>query len=242
MFKFIFLLISTFCFISATTIEGTVTYGGNLVTASPVSMDADPMCGIMYGDDNKPLSEKMLLNEKKQFQNVMVWLKPVNEYTGDLVSSPATIDQIGCRYTPHVNIFTVGQEVLIKNSDETLHNVNSKSKVNESFNSAQPAGVPEIKKEFNSAEEPFYLKCDVHPWMKAWIMVSDHPYFSITDENGFYKIENVPSGNYEIVFWQERLSNLPKKYIKVSNAQSLEIKDADETTVVDYEFQKPVKK
>ena len=66
MFRFTFLLISIFCFISATTIEGTITYGGNLVTASPVSMDADPMCGIMYGDDNKPLSEKMLLNEKKQ--------------------------------------------------------------------------------------------------------------------------------------------------------------------------------
>ena len=198
MLRFTFLLILTFCLLTATTVEGTVT-NYKAITSTEVAMDADPMCGIAYGENNKPLSEKMLVNDKLQVQNVMVWLKPEAPYTGELANQPTTIDQVGCRYTPRVNIVTVGQEILIKNSDETLHNVNSKSKVNESFNSAQPAGVPEIKKEFSLAEEPFYLKCDVHPWMKAWIMVSDHPYYAITDENGFYKIErNFPKMKTEI--------------------------------------------
>ena len=78
--------------------------------------------------------------------------------------------------------------------------------------------------------------------MKAWIMVADHPFFAITDENGNFKIDNVPAGEYEIIFWQEKLSNLPKKkYVEADN--TLKIKVLDEgSTVADFEFQKPVKK
>ena len=120
--------------------------------------------------------------------------------------------------------------------------MNSQSKINASFNSAQPAGVPDIQKTFASAEQPFYIKCDVHPWMKAWIMVADHPYFAITDENGNFKIENVPAGEYEIVFWQEKLSNLPKKKYEIpSNTVSVTVTD-DGNTTADFVFQKPVKK
>jgi len=249
MFKVI-LFVSTFCLLNATTIQGTVSYAGNSKTPKTVKMDSDPICGAAH--TVPPTKQDFILNENNNFKNVIVWLKPKEEnifnYEG-LNDTPATIDQVGCRYTPHVNVVTVGQKVLIKNSDATLHNVNSKSKVNPTFNSAQPAGVPEIEKVFNSSEKPFYIKCDVHPWMKAWVMVADHPFFSITDENGFYSIENVPAGNYEIVFWQEKLSNLPsKKYEIVSNSVSITVTDSTgdepgkESQVVDFEFQKPVKK
>ena len=78
--------------------------------------------------------------------------------------------------------------------------------------------------------------------MKAWIMVADHPYFAVTDENGNFKIENVPAGEYEIVFWQEKLSNLPKKkYVAANNSLNIEVSE-DGATVADFEFQKPVKK
>jgi len=250
MLRHIIFLISTVCFVNAITIEGTVSYSGSNKTPKIVKMDADPICGLAYGEDHKPTKEDFVLNEKNQFKNVIVWLKAAGDntlsYDGALNFDSATIDQVGCRYTPHVNAFTIGQKILIKNSDETLHNVNSKSKINDSFNSAQPAGVPEIEKVFTVSEEPFYIKCDVHPWMKAWVMVSDHPFFAITDENGFYTIDNVPTGDYEIVFWQEKLSNLPsKKYEIVSNSLSIVVtNDGTESNsqVVNFEFQKPVKK
>ena len=235
MFKFMLLFLSSFFLLNATTIEGTVSYGGNSKTPKPVKMDSDPICGAAHSIP--PTKQDFILNENK-FKNVIVWLKDT-KYDGELANEPITIDQIGCRYTPHVNAVTVGQEVLITNSDATLHNVNSKSKVNDTFNSAQPAGVPAIKKEFTKPEEPFYIKCDVHPWMKAWMMVSAHPYFAVTDENGYYKIDNVPAGNYEIVFWQEKLSNLPaKKFNLPSNTLEVTV-DEEGITTADFTFDSP---
>ena len=78
--------------------------------------------------------------------------------------------------------------------------------------------------------------------MKAWVMVSGHPYFAVTDENGYYKIDNVPPGTYEVVFWQEKLSNLPKKkYVIPTNTLSVSV-EKDSAATLDFEFQKPVKK
>ena len=202
-------------------------------------MDSDPICGSSH--KIAPVKEDFILNEENKFKNVIVWLKDV-KFEGKLSNDTGTIDQVGCIYTPHVNAFTTSQKVLIKNSDKTLHNVNSQSKVNESFNSAQPAGVPDIEKTFSKAEEPFYVKCDVHPWMKAWIMVADHPYFAITDENGNFKIENVPEENMKSYFGKKNfLTYQRKKYVAVDN--TLKIKVSDEgSTVADFTFQKTCEK
>ena len=58
-------------------------------------------------------------------------------------------------------------------------------------------------KKFDNQEDPFYIKCDVHPWMKTWVVVLDHPYWGITDENGNYSIDlsGLESGEYELCFW-----------------------------------------
>ena len=58
--------------------------------------------------------------------------------------------------------------------------------------------------DFDKVEEPFVIKCDVHPWMKSYVSVFDHPYFAVTDKNGNFKIDNVPPGEYEILAWQEK--------------------------------------
>ena len=68
-----------------------------------------------------------------------------------------------------------GQELLIKNSDPTLHNIHSMPKVNKEFNFAMPKVVKERKSTFEKSEDPFYIKRDVHPWMNSWALVSDHP-------------------------------------------------------------------
>ena len=239
MFKKLLIVLSITTYIFCGSIEGTISYAGSNKKAKDLKMDSDPICGTAHSIP--PKKEDFILNEKNQFKNVIVWLKNI-DYKGELKSDSATIDQLGCIYSPHVNVFTTKQKVFIKNSDKTLHNVNSQSKINQNFNSAQPAGVPDIEKAFTSKEDPFYMKCDVHPWMKAWIMVSDHPYFAVTDENGYFKIDDIPEGTYEVGFWQEKLSNLPKKkYIIPSNSSEVVI-SKDTTTKLDFEFQKPVKK
>ena len=111
--------------------------------------------------------------------------------------------------------------------------------VNDQFNFAMPSVVKEKVTSFSSVEEPFYIKCDVHPWMKAWIMVADHPYFAITDENGYYKIDNIPEGNYEVVFWQEKLSNLPANTFNLpSNTLEITV-EGEGATTVDFTFDSP---
>ena len=238
MFKAIITLITFSMLLNAGTIKGTVSYAGSNKKPKTLKMDSDPVCGNSHSVP--PAKEDFILDENNNFKNVIVWLKDVN-YDGKLSEESALIDQIGCVYTPHVNVVTTGQKVLIKNSDKALHNVNSKSKINESFNSAQPAGVPDIEKTFNSPEDPFYIKCDVHPWMKAWVMVADHPYFAVTDANGNFEINNVPDGTYEVMFWQEKLSNLPKKkYIQVNHAKTVNV--SDNVAICDYTFPKPEKK
>tara|TARA_B100000674_G_C37367314_1_gene701414 strand:- start:179 stop:592 length:414 start_codon:yes stop_codon:yes gene_type:complete len=109
---------------------------------------------------------------------------------------------------PHVFGMMAGQELLIKNSDATLHNIHSMPNVNKEFNFAMPKVVKEKKSTFAKSEpEPFYIKCDVHPWMKTWVLVSDHPYYAVTDASGNFSIDNIPAGTYDVVCWQEKFGS-----------------------------------
>jgi len=205
MLQIICILSLCFNIIYAGTISGTVSYAGNNKTPKTLKMDSDPICGTSH--TVPPLTEGWITDENNNFKNVIVWIKNIT-YEGELKNEAAIIDQKGCIYSPHVNVVTTGQKVIIKNSDQTLHNINSQSKENPGFNEAQPAGVANIEKTFNSPENPFSMICNVHGWMQTWIMVADHPYFAITDSDGSYTIENIPAGTYEVGFWQEKLSNL----------------------------------
>ena len=109
------------------------------------------------------------------------------------------------------------------------------AKVNDQFNFAMPKVVKEKETSFSSVEEPFYIKCDVHPWMKSWVLVQDHPFFAVTDDKGNFKIDNIPPGTYEVVAWQEKFK------MSRSITKTIEIK-ADSDTVENFLFIKPEKK
>jgi hypothetical protein len=115
------------------------------------------------------------------------------------------LDQVGCRYSPHVLGVQVGQTVEIRNSDGLLHNVHGLPKVNASFNRAMPPNVTEYRHVFEQPEAPFLVKCDVHPWMGAWIEVLDHPYFAVSGGDGRFEITGLPAGTYEVEAWHEML-------------------------------------
>ena len=225
------LLVFVSTYINAGTLKGHVKYEGKAPKKKRLRMDADPVCGSSHS--GPVLSENFKVADDGSMEEALVYLKNVS-YSGGIPSEPAILDQKGCIYLPHVFGMVAGQELLIKNSDATLHNIHSMPKVNKEFNFAMPKVVKEKKATFKKSEpSPFYIKCDVHPWMKSWVLVSDHPYFAVTDEKGNFSIEGIPSGTYEVVCWQE-------KFGKRTLTAKVTIGDGD--TTKDFVFTRPKKK
>ena len=201
-FKVLITCVLLFTLADAGTLKGHVKYDGKSPKKKRLRMDADPVCGSSHS--GSVYSENFKMAQDGSMEDALIWLKNVS-YSGGVPSGPVVLDQKGCIYTPHVFGMVAGQDLMIKNSDATLHNIHSMPKVNKEFNFAMPKVVKEKKTTFSKSEpDPFYIKCDVHPWMKTWVLVSDHPYYAVTDSNGNYEISGVPAGTYEVVCWQEK--------------------------------------
>ncbi|MEC7746382.1 MAG: carboxypeptidase regulatory-like domain-containing protein [Candidatus Neomarinimicrobiota bacterium] len=218
-------------FIEAGTLKGHVKYDGKPPKKKRLRMDADPVCGAAHS--GTVYNENFKMAADGSMEEALVYIKDVS-YSKGVPSEPTILDQKGCVYEPHVFGMIAGQQLLIKNSDATLHNIHSMPKVNKEFNFAMPKVVKEKKSTFSKAEvDPFYIKCDVHPWMKTWVLVSDHPYFAVTDKEGNFSIDGVPAGTYEVVCWQEKFKTKPL---------SASVKIGDGETVQDFTFTRPKKK
>lgn len=186
-------------------IKGKVIFKGDKEKFKRQVLDTskDPNCAKAAA---KIGSEDVVLNTKTDpvtVRNVLVHLKegvPAKKY--DPPSKPAVIDQKGCQYVPHMVVLMEGQELEVRNSDDTNHNIHFLPKKNEEFNKTQPKKdmVDKVKL---TAEEPFHVKCDVHPWMGATIAVLNHPFFAVTGEDGTFEIKNVPPGKYKVEAWHE---------------------------------------
>ena len=118
--------------------------------------------------------------------------------------APPALDQRGCRFSPHVILAPVGAPVNILNNDPLTHNVHTAAFDNRPVNRAQPKELHKIEVKFR-APEKVKVKCDIHGWMSAWVVVIDHPYHAVSDEVGKFVIENVPAGTYQLEIWHETL-------------------------------------
>lgn len=185
-------------------VSGTVTYGGKVPELKPIDMGAEPGCAAKHREP--ALSEALVLGPGNTVGNVLVRVTSgLPQRSWPVPAEPVVMDQQGCRYRPHVLGIMVGQTFKILNSDGLLHNVHSLPKVNREFNMAMPASRTEAEEKFSKPEEPFKIKCDVHPWMNAYLGVFEHPYFTVTLPDGKFSIANLPAGTYEIEAWHERL-------------------------------------
>lgn len=131
---------------------------------------------------------------------------------------PAVLDQKGCQYVPYVLAIQTKQTLLVKNSDPLLHNVHATPTApgNKERNEAQLAGGPDLKFSFDAPEKFLRFKCDVHPWMFAYVCVEDHPWFALSSEDGTYVIKDVPPGKYTLEASHRKLGTL-KKEIEVTD-------------------------
>jgi len=110
------------------------------------------------------------------------------------------IEQVDCMYTPRIQGLMVGQELDIKNADDTLHNVHTFKGVETWFNQAQPKGSIVLTKRIEDTQMLTFT-CDLHPWTRAFVVVSSHPFFAISSKDGSFSIEKVPDGKYDIEAW-----------------------------------------
>jgi plastocyanin len=187
--------------IGASTITGTVTLEGTPPEARVVRMSSDPLCM----PEGPTLSEVVLVGPGNGLQNVFVYVKDgLGDRTFQAPQTPVVLDQQGCRYRPHVFGAQVGQPVVIKNSDGTLHNVHAVPKANTEFNFGQPLKGMETKRTFDKPEIMVPFRCDVHGWMSAYGGVVAHPFFAVTANDGAFEIKGLPAGTFTIETWHER--------------------------------------
>lgn len=216
---------------AAGTVTGTAKYVGKVPKLKPLSVAAEPVCAkknptvpnevLVLGDGNTMAN--IIVSVVKGLPSGKTWPTP---------KEPVVMDQVGCRYIPRALGLMVNQPFKILNSDGVLHNVHALPKVNRSFNMAMPPTRKEAMEKFTKAEGVFAIKCDVHPWMQAYVGVFDHPFFAVTGKDGKFKIADLPAGTYEIEAWHEKLGT-QKGSVTVG---------ASDTQTVNFEFAPPKRK
>lgn len=184
------------------TISGKATYI-NGDPDSEIEMDADPVCASLHGEAVH--SEKVVHDGAGNLANVFVYVKEGITGSFQPPSESHVLDQVGCQYRPHVSGMQVNQDLIIRNSDPTLHNVHAIPTVNKEFNTGQPFQGMELAHKFDQQEVMVRFKCDVHPWMSSYMGVLEHPFFSVSGADGSYSIGNLPAGDYVIEAWHEEL-------------------------------------
>jgi plastocyanin len=201
------------CSAALAQITGTVKLEGNPPVMQPIQGIAnDPNCAKLH--KNPVTEETVVVGNNGELQNVVVSIKPAagQKVPAAVPGKPAVLDQKGCVYHPHVVAVMVGQEVDVKSSDPFLHNVHGTCTENDVFNFGQMGPATKKLTPFTKPET-FKIKCDVHPWMAAWVRVLDNPFFGVTGEDGKYSIDatGLPDGDYTLIFWQERYGENEQK-------------------------------
>lgn len=152
-----------------------------------------------------PVPDGVVLSKDGKLQNAFVWVKKgLENYKGaPAPTEPIVLDQKGCLYKPHVLGARVGQKVIFLNSDPVLHNVRTVGDQNATFNEMMPTKDLRLPKTFDKEEVMVRAKCDVHPWMAAFVGVVNHPFFAVSNEAGEITMQNIPEGDYELEAWHE---------------------------------------
>jgi plastocyanin len=186
------------------TITGKVVFSGTAPKPQPISMDATPKCAQQH--PQPVLSEEVIVNGNGTLRNAFVWVKsglPEARWTPE-PQGGVTIDQVGCVYKPHVVGIRTGQPVEFTNSDPTNHNIHPMPRENAEFNMSQPPQSEKISRKFSKPEVMIPVKCNVHPWMRVWVGVVDHPFFAVTGDDGIFTLKGLPPGDYTLEVWHER--------------------------------------
>jgi hypothetical protein len=218
------------------TISGRVRLVGTPPPEKPLPLDA--MCGKLHNPAQPPTTRFYVVSPQGGLADVLVYITEVFQNGSfEIATNTPVIDQVGCQFTPHVLSVQVGQPMIVRNSDPLLHNNHFTPTVqgNPEINKAQmPRGADQIYT-WSQPEIFLRLKCDVHPWMFAYLGVVEHPFHAVTDTNGVFQFAAPPPGRYV-------LEAVPRKtHVKGGGGIQREIEvKAGETLKVDFEVTLPL--
>jgi plastocyanin len=200
---------------SGGSLKGTVVLKGAAPEPQKLPVTIDQyVCG------KEKSAEDLVRSPEGGFRNAVVWLE--NPPPAPTAAPPAAtvMDQKECVFTPRVVVVAAGGRIDFLNSDRLLHNLHSTPNANPPFNRAQPRGRtipitfphPEIVR----------VNCDLHSWMRGWVVVAEHPFYAITDADGRFALPGLPPGRYTVRVWQERLGAISREIV---------VGDQDPTTI-----------
>ncbi len=191
----------------AAAIVGTVIYTGDVDEHRKVPVTIDQ---YICGKEKEP--EDLVVGPRRGVRSVVLWLE--NPPPGAKWENPPTkveMDQKGCIFVPHVVIVPTGGTVDFLNSDRLLHNLHSAPKANPAFNRTQPKGrtIPVVF----TKPDIVRIGCDLHSWMRGWVVVAGHPFYAVTDETGAFTLPDVPAGKYTLQIWHETLGTTSREVV-----------------------------
>jgi plastocyanin len=185
-------------------IAGKVAIEGTVPQNPVVHMASDPVCA---GANKDGAAAETFVVDGGALENVFVYIKDDlgAKYAFETPATPVKIEQKGCHYVPHVAGIRAGQPLEISNDDSTMHTVHGMGHSNQEFNFSQP--LPGIKNTvaLTTTEVLMPVKCDVHPWMHAYIGVVNHPFFAVSAGGGKFDLRDVPPGTYTVAAVHEKL-------------------------------------
>jgi len=184
---------------AAGSVKGTISYTGAPVKAEMLKRKGDAFCAKKDFADETVLLSK----DGKALANVLLRIKNAPAATA-APTAPVVVDQQDCMYRPRVQGAVEGQKIEFKNDDQTMHNVHAFSGTKTLFNAPQQPKAAPMDKEAK-ATDVVKLQCDVHPWMRGYVVYSKSPLFAVSKADGTFEIKDVPPGKYTIEAWHEKL-------------------------------------
>jgi plastocyanin len=206
------------------TIVGHVRLTGPAPRSPIIRTGADPRCTAVAGGQ-RLTQDYVVRSADGGLANAFISLQG-SFPAGAASTQPVMLDQRGCLFVPRVVGAQVGQTILVTNSDNTAHNVHSLSTHGNAFNVSQPNKGMTSKLPLKSEDVVMRIKCDIHPWMVAWVGVVRHPYFAVSGSDGSFTIGRVPPGRHTIRTWHEAYGPL---------TQTVDVK-AGQTATVDFAY------
>jgi plastocyanin len=211
-------------------VKGTVVFDGEPPERVAIRRDSDPVCAKIG-----QLSDDVIVTSGK-LKDVLVRIKngtlPVRAAAPAL--PPVVIDQKDCTYTPHLVGLVAGQQIAVRNSDGTFHNVHGTIGGKLLWNKPAAPGEPDLSLDTSTrAGDVIDIACDVHPWMHAYAVVQDHPVFAVTGSDGAFELKGLAPGTYTVEAWHPALG-----------ARSLTVKlgsGAKATATARFSFQRAAK-
>jgi plastocyanin len=224
-------------------LTGQIVVTGNVPENQPEDVKNNKDKAVCLVDGKVPLDDGIIVNDKNQLRDVYVMM-----YTGRGAKAPGkfhpsydaqkdvklTLDNLKCRFVPKSTFVRPGQTLILKNSDNVGHNCRIVTLAHEHNVNIVKNQQSVITLGPESDKIPGEVKCDIHQWMDAVILIRDNPYVSISDTDGKFKIENVPAGDWKFQFWHKKggyLKTIEIKGYEPDRRGTIEVKIKDGETV-----------